>query len=121
VVDVRDVVDLHLKAMTAPGAAGQRFIAVAGEPISFQQLGVALHDALGAAAAKPPRGTAPAWLIRALARAVPPLQELVPQLNVVRRASSAKARGDLGWAPRSSREAAVAAGESLVRLGIVGT
>ncbi|WP_138418081.1 NAD-dependent epimerase/dehydratase family protein [Sinomonas gamaensis] len=119
VVDVRDVVDLHLKAMTAPGAAGQRFIAVAGEPISFRQLGVALHEALGDAAAKPPRGTAPAWLVRALARFVPPLQELVPQLNVVRRASSAKARAELGWAPRSSREAAVATGESLVRLGIL--
>ena len=30
VVDVRDVVDLHLRAMTSPAAAGERFIAVAG-------------------------------------------------------------------------------------------
>jgi dihydroflavonol-4-reductase len=119
VVDVRDVVDLHLRAMTCPKAAGQRFVAVAGEPISFRQLGVALREALGSSAARPPRGTAPAWLVQGLAWFVPPLQELLPQLNVVRRASSAKARTELGWAPRSSREAAVATGESLVRLGIL--
>jgi dihydroflavonol-4-reductase len=121
VVDVRDVVDLHLKAMTSPEAAGQRFLAVAGEPISFHQIALALRAALGDAAGKAPRGTAPAWLVRAIAVFAPPLREMVPQLNVVRRANGSKARTLLGWSPRSNEEAAVACAESLLRLGLAGS
>jgi dihydroflavonol-4-reductase len=33
VVDVRDVAELHLRAMDAPAASEQRFIAAAGDPI----------------------------------------------------------------------------------------
>jgi dihydroflavonol-4-reductase len=29
-VDVRDVADLHMRAMTNPAAAGERFLAIAG-------------------------------------------------------------------------------------------
>jgi dihydroflavonol-4-reductase len=31
VVDVRDVADLHIRAMTHPSTKGERFLAVAGE------------------------------------------------------------------------------------------
>jgi len=31
IVDVRDVADLHLRAMTHPDAKGERFLAVAGD------------------------------------------------------------------------------------------
>ncbi|MFE7169405.1 SDR family oxidoreductase [Streptomyces sp. NPDC057616] len=44
-VDVRDAADLHLRAMTAPQAAGQRYLALAGEPISFHQIALALRAA----------------------------------------------------------------------------
>jgi dihydroflavonol-4-reductase len=37
-VDVRDVARLHVKAMTAPGAAGKRFIAATAEPVSMETL-----------------------------------------------------------------------------------
>ena len=33
-VDVRDVADLHLKAMTDPAARGERFLATAGDFVS---------------------------------------------------------------------------------------
>jgi dihydroflavonol-4-reductase len=118
-VDVRDAADLHVLAMTAPGAAGQRYLALAGEPVSFHQIAATLRARLGDAAAKAPAGTAPAWLIRLMARFNPALREMVPQLNVVRRASNAKARSDLGWAPRSNEDAVTATGESLVRLGLL--
>ncbi len=36
IVDVRDVADLHLRAMTNPAAKGQRFLAVAGEFMTIQ-------------------------------------------------------------------------------------
>ncbi|MEY2610637.1 MAG: hypothetical protein RLZZ128_1286 [Actinomycetota bacterium] len=44
-VDVRDVARLHVTAMTAAGAAGQRFIAATAEPISMTYLASVLRDA----------------------------------------------------------------------------
>ncbi|WP_255950140.1 SDR family oxidoreductase [Streptomyces odontomachi] len=118
-VDVRDAADLHLRAMTAPEAAGQRYLALAGEPVSFQHIALTLRERLGEAAAKAPTRSAPAWLLRLLATVRPPLRETVPQLGVVRRASHAKARRELDWVPRSNEDAVVATAESLVRLGLL--
>ncbi|MBO1332817.1 aldehyde reductase [Streptomyces sp. VRA16 Mangrove soil] len=118
-VDVRDAADLHLRAMTAPEAAGQRYLALAGEPISFHGIALALRARLGEAAAQAPAGTAPAWLLRLLATVRPALRETVPQLGVVRHASNAKARKELDWSPRSNEDAVVATAESLLRLGLL--
>ncbi|MFJ9566405.1 NAD-dependent epimerase/dehydratase family protein [Streptomyces fuscichromogenes] len=115
----RDVADLHLKAMTSPAAAGQRYLALAGEPVSFGQIALALRSRLGEAAAKAPTRSAPAWLLRLLSTVSPQLRETVPQLGVVRRASNAKAREQLGWAPRPNEESVVASARSLVRLGLL--
>ena len=46
-VDVRDVAELHVRAMTHPDAAGQRFLAVAGDPITFHELALLLRERLG--------------------------------------------------------------------------
>ncbi|KHL04447.1 SDR family oxidoreductase [Sinomonas humi] len=119
IVDVRDVADLHLRAMIDPQAAGQRFLAVAGQPISFHEIALALRDALGSAASKVTTRTAPAWVFKALAVVVPPVREISSQLNIIRAASNEKARRMLGWEPRSNEEAAVSCAESLLRLGIV--
>lgn len=119
VVDVRDVADLHVRAMTNPDAAGRRFLAVAGQPISFHEIALALRRALGAAASRVTTRTAPAWVFKALAAVVPPVREISPQLNVIRAASNARARSLLQWEPRSNEEAAIACAESLLRLGIV--
>lgn len=119
-VDVRDVADLHVNAMTSSAAAGQRYLALAGEPISFEQIALALRSQLGEAAAQAPTRSAPAWLLRLLSTTISPqLRETVPQLGIVRRASNAKAREQLGWAPRSNEESVVASARSLVRLGLL--
>ncbi|MEU6251158.1 aldehyde reductase [Streptomyces sp. NPDC047043] len=118
-VDVRDVADLHIKAMTSPDAAGQRYLALAGEPVSFQQIALTLRSRLGEAAAKAPTRSAPAWLLRLLSAFTPQLRETVPQLGVVRRAANAKAREQLDWSPRSNEDAVVASADSLVRLGLL--
>ncbi len=121
VVDVRDAADLHVRAMTAPNAAGQRFLALSsGEPVSFRQMAAALRTGLGEAASKAPTSTSPTWLIRLMSVFAPTLRELVPQMNVRRRVSNAKAIQELGWQPCTADEVVVATGESLIRLGQLG-
>jgi dihydroflavonol-4-reductase len=119
-VDVRDAADLHVRAMTAPQAAGQRYLALAGGVMSFHEIAVTLRSRLGKSAARVPAGSAPGWLIRLMSRFQPRLRELAPQLGVIRRASNAKARAELDWSPRSNEDAVAASAESLVRLGLAG-
>jgi dihydroflavonol-4-reductase len=119
-VDVRDVANLHLRAMTATVARGERFLAVAGETLSMWQIGQVLRRRMGKSAARVPRFVAPNWLVRLAARRAPELQDALPMLGKARRASSAKARDLLGWTPRSNEEIIVATAESLVRLGLAG-
>ena len=64
VVDVRDVADLHMRAMTDPAAKGERFLAVAGDFMSMQQIAQALKDGMGAAAGKVSTRQLPDWLVR---------------------------------------------------------
>jgi len=117
IVDVRDVAALHLTAMTHPAAAGERFLAVAGEPMSLIDVARVLRERLGAAARKAPRFEIPDVLVRALALFSPLAADAVPRLGVKRLASAAKARERLGWTPRSAEEAITAAGARLVELG----
>ena len=51
-VDVRDVADLHLRAMTDPAANGERFLATVGDSMMMVEVAELLRDRLGAAAAK---------------------------------------------------------------------
>src|SRR4029077_15769433 len=67
-VDVRDVADLHLRAMTAPAAKGERFIAVAGECMSMLDIAKVLKARLGASARKVPTRQLPNWVVRLAAR-----------------------------------------------------
>ena len=119
VVDVRDVADLHLRAMTAPHAKGERFIAVSGETLSILDIGKVLRRELGSKARRVPRLQAPDWLVRLAAHRIALLQAVVPMLGRVRHSTSAKARSVLGWQPRSNDEAILATADSLIRLGLV--
>ncbi|WBY08926.1 hypothetical protein PIB19_05880 [Sphingomonas sp. 7/4-4] len=106
--------------MTDPAAAGERFLAVAGEAMSFYQMAAVLRERMGAAAAKVPKRQLPDWLIRLLAIFNPLAREAVPRLGIKANASNEKARRVLGWTPRSNEEAIVASGESLIALGLIG-
>jgi nucleoside-diphosphate-sugar epimerase len=120
VVDVRDVADLHVLAMTHAAARGERFLAVAGEFLSLQDIAKVLKSGLGAAGRLVRTGQLPNWVIRAGAMFNPLAREILPELGKRKNASNAKARRLLGWQPRSSEEAIVSAGESLIRLGLLG-
>jgi dihydroflavonol-4-reductase len=120
VVDVRDVVDLHVRVGDDPGAAGERFIASAGAPLSVRDAAVILRRRLGDAAARVTTRRLPDWTVRLAALFRHDLRMLVPQLGRVREGSSAKATARLGWRPRSAEEAIVATARSLLDLGMVG-
>jgi nucleoside-diphosphate-sugar epimerase len=119
VVDVRDVVDLHLRAMAHSAAKGQRFLAVAGDSLSMLDVAKILRAGLGQAAHKVPKRQVPSWVLRLMALGDPGMSQMLPQLGKVRRASNAKAKQLLGWSPRSSQEAILATAESLLKLGLV--
>lgn len=119
VVDVRDVADLHLVAMTHPAARGERFIAVAGRPMSILEIAQLLRARMGDAAGRVPRLEAPDWLVRIFALFSEGARAALPQLGLVRAASNRKARDLLGWTPRSNEDAVLATAESLVRLKLI--
>src|ERR1700693_1119650 len=62
VVDVRDVADLHLRALRHPAANGERFLAVAGDFISMAGIAKVLKRHMGAAAKRVPTRELPNWV-----------------------------------------------------------
>lgn len=119
-VDVRDVADLHLLAMTDPAAKGERFLATSSDSLWMVDVAKILRRRLGAAASKAPTRVLPNWIVRLAARTNPALKGAVPLLGVNMNASGEKARRLLGWSPRSPEDAIIASAESLIALGLVG-
>lgn len=116
VVDVRDVADLHLRAMTHPAAKGERFLAVAGDFVSMRDVARILKGRLGAVAQRVPTLQLPNWLIRVAALRNPVVKQILPELGKRKNASNAKARQLLDWSPRSNDDCIVATATSLLRL-----
>lgn len=119
-VDVRDVADLHVRAMSAAAASGERFLAIAGESLWLADVARILQKRMGAAAGKVSTRVLPNWLVRLGARKNAQMKAIVPMLGVNMNATSAKAEHLLGWKPRTAEDAIVAAAESLVRLNLLG-
>jgi nucleoside-diphosphate-sugar epimerase len=119
IVDVRDVADLHLRAMTDPAAKGERFLASAGDSMTMPEIADLLRARMGDSAAKVPTRVLPDWLVRLASLLDPSLKQIVPELGRAKNASNEKAKRLLGWAPRSNEDAIVATAESLVRLGLL--
>lgn len=102
VADVRDVADLHLRAMAAPQAAGKRFLALTDGPaMSFVELAAILRDRLGALAALAPTAEADG----------PETPRPVIHND--------RAREELGWRPRPAETTIVESAESLRDLGLL--
>jgi nucleoside-diphosphate-sugar epimerase len=102
VADVRDVADLHIRAMAAPGAAGQRFLALADGPtITFLQMAQILRERLGPLAERVPAQEAPG--------------PEPPRLII----HNDRAERELGWRPRPAETTIVETAESLRDLGLL--
>ena len=118
-VDVRDVVDLHLRAMTDPAAAGQRFLAAAARPLPMVEIAGILRNQLGEGASRVPVRQLPDWALRVAARVLPPLREIAVNLGPPKIVSAAKAAEVLGWRPRPPEQTVVDTGASLLGLSCV--
>ncbi len=103
VADVRDLADLHIRAMAAPEAAGRRFLAVADGPtLSFLEVAETLRRKLGPLAARAPTQEAPGGELPR------------PVIH------NDRARDELGWRPRAVETTIVESAESLHDLGLLG-
>jgi len=120
-VDVRDVADLHLRAMADPAAKGERFLAVAGDFLSFMEVAKILKERMGDAARLVPTRELGDWLLKFVALFNAEVRQIVPELGKAKNATNAKAKHLLGWMPRSNEESVVVTAESLVRLGLLKT
>jgi nucleoside-diphosphate-sugar epimerase len=118
IVDVRDVADLHIRAMTDPKAAGERFIA-AGDFAWMADLAALLRERLGPQAAKVPTAKAPDLLLRLVALFDRDLQSVMPSLGRRREFTSAKAERLLGWKPRPLDDTVLDCARSLIAKGLV--
>jgi dihydroflavonol-4-reductase len=118
IVDVRDVADLHVKCLNAPGMAGERFIA-SGPFMWLSEVAAVMKAGLGPQAKKVPTRRLPSWLVRIFARFDPVVGQIVGELDNVREQDASHARDVLGWTPRPSRESILETAHSLIEHGVV--
>jgi nucleoside-diphosphate-sugar epimerase len=122
-VDVRDVADLHLLAMTRPEAAGERFIATSGENLAYREVAMILRGHLSDRAEQVSVREisvreVPNPLVRLLSPFIKDLRMPAKFLGQNTACSNAKAKRMLGWRPRSAKEAIIATAESMIGLGL---
>jgi nucleoside-diphosphate-sugar epimerase len=95
IVDVRDVADIHIKAMLHPNAAGERFIATSADVMSFYDVAELFKK------------ERPQYALN--------IQKLEPiGREFYKEISNEKAKTILNWIPRSREEALLASADSLM-------
>jgi dihydroflavonol-4-reductase len=117
-VDVRDVVDLHLRVMTEPEATGQRFIA-SGDFAWMGDIAALLRARLGPQASRVPTRKVPDLMVRLVGLFDKELGSVVPSLGQRRIFSSAKAQTMLRWRPRPLEQSVLDCARSLIAAGAV--
>jgi dihydroflavonol-4-reductase len=117
--DVRDVADLHIRAMTASAAGGERFLAV-DRFLWMAEVGRVLRERLGAAAAKVPSRVAPDLLIRLMGVFDPSVRSIVGELGQSSSYTAEKAKSVLGWEPRAIEDSIADTAQSLIERGLAG-
>ena len=118
VVDVRDVADLHVMAMTMPGLDGERFIAQ-GRFMWMREVAEVLKAGLGQQARRVPTRGLPDWLLKLLANFDTTVKMVVPELGRRREASAAHALERLGWKTRDETTTILDCANSLIEKGLV--
>lgn len=118
IVDVRDVADLHVRALNAPDMAGERFVC-SGPFLKMIDVARILKANLGDQAKKVPTRKLPDFLVRIVALFDPVVRQVVGELGNVRNMDATHAREVLGWVARPPEQVIIDTAKSLIEHGIV--
>ncbi|MEO1712605.1 MAG: NAD-dependent epimerase/dehydratase family protein [Bacteroidota bacterium] len=113
IIDVRDVADLHLRAMSHPQAGNERFLATTDGLMTLKDIALFLKQELGAAADPISTQEYPNWVVRLAAWFDPVARGVAPHLGKALLSKNDKASRLLGWNPRTKEEAILAAVKSI--------
>jgi dihydroflavonol-4-reductase len=113
VVDVRDLADLHIRAMVSREAKRERFLAV-GDFMWMEDIAKTLRAQLGDQARKVPTQRLPDYVFRIMALFFPIMRSFTADLGRKNATSSAKARRVLGFSSRSRTTTIIDCAKSLL-------
>ena len=120
IVDVRDVADIHIRAMKNPDANGQRFIASADGKISMPDIASFLKEKMPEVSAKVSAKTLANWVLHFAALFNDQAKHAAPLLSVNRNVSNEKANKMLGWKPvANNEETIITSVKSMIKFGII--
>lgn len=120
VVDVRDVADLHIRAMTTPAANGQRFIASADEQITLPEIAALLRSKKPEVSQKVSAKRLPDWVLRFASLFNSQAKEGTLLMKMNRNVSNSKAKGMLTWKPIATQEETIlAAVDSMIKYNLI--
>ncbi len=117
-VDVRDVADLHIRAMEQDAAGGGRYIAT-DRFMWMVDVGKVLKERLGDDARKTPTRVAPNLLVKVMSYFDPGIRTILSDLGKHPEFSNTRAREELGWSPRPLEDSIAETGRSLIEFGVV--
>ncbi len=117
-VDVRDIADLHVRALTAPDMANERFIG-SGPTVTMADMAAILRGRLGNEARKVPTLHLPDFLVRIAALFDPVMRQVTGELSKPKTMDARHALAKLGWKTRSIEDSVVDTARSLFDLGIL--
>ena len=118
ICDVRDIAAAHVSAMTAPPAAGGRFLCT-GDYLWMADVAAILKSRLGDRAKRVPTMKLPDFLVRVSALFDPQVKLVLPELGRERLGDASTARAVIGWNPRPAEETIVDTARSLIAAGLV--
>lgn len=117
-VDVRDVADAHVTAMTTTEAAGKRFCC-AIENHSMQEIARILNKEFAHRGYKVPTRKLPNFMMRIASLYDKTVRLVIKDLGKRTEVSNARIKEVLNWKPHSLEEMVVAMAESMIKHGVV--
>jgi dihydroflavonol-4-reductase len=117
-VDVRDVVDALLSAMTLPQASRNRFL-LNGASISIPELADILHRNFASQGYRVPTRVMPDFLVRLFAIFVPKTRPVARSLGWKYNLSTEHTRSTLNWQPRPYEKSILDMANSLIEMDML--